>query len=89
MPVVRLFSSARAPIKRWLTRRAPQTVAAVDLGSNSFHMIVARVMNGQFHVMDRLQEMARLAAGLCLCQLLPIACVRTWRNGRRRGLKIP
>ncbi len=64
MPVVRLFSSARVPIKWWLTHRTPHTVAAVDLGSNSFHMIVARVMNGQFHVMDRLQEMARLAAGL-------------------------
>ena len=44
--------------------RSPQTVAAVDLGSNSFHMIVARVLNGQLHVLDRLQEMVRLAAGL-------------------------
>jgi exopolyphosphatase/guanosine-5'-triphosphate,3'-diphosphate pyrophosphatase len=43
---------------------APRTVAAVDLGSNSFHMIVARPMNGQLHVLDRLQEMVRLAAGL-------------------------
>lgn len=44
--------------------RSPQTVAAVDLGSNSFHMIVARVLNGQLHVLDRLQQMVRLAAGL-------------------------
>ncbi|HKQ31219.1 MAG TPA: exopolyphosphatase, partial [Burkholderiales bacterium] len=43
---------------------APRVVAAVDLGSNSFHMIVARAMNGQLHVVDRLQEMVRLAAGL-------------------------
>jgi exopolyphosphatase / guanosine-5'-triphosphate,3'-diphosphate pyrophosphatase len=44
--------------------KAPRLVAAVDLGSNSFHMIVARAMNGQLHVVDRLQEMVRLAAGL-------------------------
>lgn len=44
--------------------RAPETVAAIDLGSNSFHMIVARALNGQLHVLDRLQEMVRLAAGL-------------------------
>jgi exopolyphosphatase/guanosine-5'-triphosphate,3'-diphosphate pyrophosphatase len=59
--------SAIRPIARTIRRatlRAPQTVAAVDLGSNSFHMIVARVLNGQLHVVDRLQEMVRLAAGL-------------------------
>jgi exopolyphosphatase/guanosine-5'-triphosphate,3'-diphosphate pyrophosphatase len=42
----------------------PQVLAAVDLGSNSFHMIVARVLDGQLHIVDRLQEMVRLAAGL-------------------------
>ena len=42
-----------------------QTVAAVDLGSNSFHMIVANVdENGHLQVIDRLREMVRLAAGL-------------------------
>ena len=44
--------------------RAPETVAAVDLGSNSFHMIVARVLQGQLHVLDKLQETVRLGAGL-------------------------
>jgi len=39
-------------------------MAAVDLGSNSFHMIVARLHHGQFAVVDRLKEMVRLAAGL-------------------------
>ncbi|MGB1110198.1 MAG: exopolyphosphatase [Gammaproteobacteria bacterium] len=39
-------------------------LAAVDLGSNSFHMIVARYEDGQLHVIDRLREMVRLAAGL-------------------------
>jgi len=44
--------------------RTPHIVAAVDLGSNSFHMKVARVVDGHFHVVDRLKEMVRLAAGL-------------------------
>jgi len=42
----------------------PETVAAVDLGSNSFHMIVARVTDGELQIIDRLREMVRLAAGL-------------------------
>jgi len=39
-------------------------MAAVDLGSNSFHMVVARLHHGQFAIVDRLKEMVRLAAGL-------------------------
>ena len=42
----------------------PQVVAAVDLGSNSFHMTVARAIDGHLHVVDRLKEMVRIAAGL-------------------------
>ncbi len=42
----------------------PDTIAAVDLGSNSFHMIVAKVVDGNFQVVDRLREMVRLGAGL-------------------------
>ncbi len=41
-----------------------QVLAAVDLGSNSFHMVVARFSHGQLTVIDRLREMVRLAAGL-------------------------
>lgn len=44
---------------------APRTVAAVDLGSNSFHMIVVRIEAGQQRVIDRLKEPVRLAGGLC------------------------
>jgi exopolyphosphatase/guanosine-5'-triphosphate,3'-diphosphate pyrophosphatase len=40
------------------------TVAGVDLGSNSFHMIVARVDEGQLHIVDRMRERVRLASGL-------------------------
>jgi len=45
-------------------RRTPDVVAAVDLGSNSFHMLVARRQDGTLHILDRLQEMVRLAGGL-------------------------
>lgn len=39
-------------------------MAAVDLGSNSFHMVVARMQHGQLTIVDRLREMVRLASGL-------------------------
>ncbi|HSM11162.1 MAG TPA: exopolyphosphatase, partial [Lysobacter sp.] len=39
-------------------------LAAVDLGSNSFHMVVARYLLGQLRVIDRLRETVRLAEGL-------------------------
>jgi exopolyphosphatase/guanosine-5'-triphosphate,3'-diphosphate pyrophosphatase len=42
----------------------PEVLAAVDLGSNSFHMVVARLSHGQLTVIDRLREMVQLASGL-------------------------
>lgn len=39
-------------------------LAAVDLGSNSFHLVVARYTLGQLRVVDRIKEMVRLAEGL-------------------------
>jgi exopolyphosphatase/guanosine-5'-triphosphate,3'-diphosphate pyrophosphatase len=39
-------------------------IAAVDLGSNSFHMLVARANGNELQVIDRLREPVRLAAGL-------------------------
>jgi exopolyphosphatase/guanosine-5'-triphosphate,3'-diphosphate pyrophosphatase len=44
--------------------KVPDVIAAVDLGSNSFHMVVARHSHGQIIILDRLREMVRLAAGL-------------------------
>lgn len=43
---------------------APELVAAVDLGSNSFHMLVAGLRSGNLVIVDRLREMVRLGAGL-------------------------
>jgi exopolyphosphatase / guanosine-5'-triphosphate,3'-diphosphate pyrophosphatase len=42
----------------------PDVIAAVDLGSNSFHMVVARRSNGEITIIDRIREMVRLGAGL-------------------------
>ena len=38
--------------------------AAIDLGSNSFHMIIAKSQQGQLLMVDRMRESVRLAAGL-------------------------
>lgn len=38
--------------------------AAVDLGSNSFHMIIARIHEGQVEIVDREKEMVQLARGI-------------------------
>ena len=69
---------------------AVDALAAIDLGSNSFHMIVASVVDGQLRVLDRLREMVRLAAGLdadnCLsaeAQARGLACLA--RFGQRLG----
>ena len=40
------------------------TYAAVDLGSNSFHLLVARREHGELRVIDRIKEMVRLGGGL-------------------------
>ena len=40
------------------------TFAALDLGSNSFHLVVAHYEHGELTIIDRLREMVRLGAGL-------------------------
>ncbi len=47
-----------------MTPRGITKVAAVDLGSNSFHLFVARVIDGRLHIVDRLKQRVLLAAGL-------------------------
>ncbi len=41
-----------------------EVIAAVDLGSNSFHMIVGELRHGQLAILDRIRETVRLAEGL-------------------------
>lgn len=42
----------------------PQEFAAIDLGSNSFHMVIARVVDGAMQVLGRLKQRVQLADGL-------------------------
>ena len=40
-------------------------LAAIDIGTNSIHMIVVKVINQRnFEVIDRVKEMAKLGAGV-------------------------
>ncbi|MES9993586.1 MAG: exopolyphosphatase [Candidatus Thiodiazotropha sp.] len=41
-----------------------EAIAAIDLGSNSFHLIVARVIEGHLQIIDRIKETVRLGEGL-------------------------
>ena len=47
-----------------MTQHSDDILAAIDLGSNSFHMIIARLRDGHFQVVDKLREMVQLRAGL-------------------------
>jgi exopolyphosphatase/guanosine-5'-triphosphate,3'-diphosphate pyrophosphatase len=40
------------------------TLAAVDLGSNSFHLEIGRVVDGQIYPLDAVREVVRLGGGL-------------------------
>jgi exopolyphosphatase/guanosine-5'-triphosphate,3'-diphosphate pyrophosphatase len=40
------------------------TLAAVDLGSNSFHLQIGRVVEGQIYPLDAVREVVRLGGGL-------------------------
>lgn len=45
-------------------------LAAIDLGSNSFHMILGRVVDGHPVIVDRMKEAVQLGAGLDAGRLL-------------------
>ncbi len=47
-----------------ITDHPSSHIAAVDLGSNSFHMIVAQPLGADVRILDRIREPIRLAAGL-------------------------
>lgn len=68
------------------------TIAAVDLGSNSFRLQVARVEDYQIYPLDSLKETVRLGAGLTAnkylddeSQVRALACLRRFGE-RLRGL---
>ena len=41
-----------------------ESYAAIDLGSNSFHMVVANSIEDRIQIVDKLKDMVRLAGGL-------------------------
>lgn len=45
-------------------RHRDEEMAAIDLGSNSFHMVVARLEKGELKILDRIKEPVRLGFGL-------------------------
>ena len=69
-----------------------ETLAAIDLGSNSFHCQVARVVGEQVYPLDNLREPVRLGAGLRADKTLDeaaqeraLACLQRFGE-RLRGL---
>lgn len=44
--------------------KAPREIAAIDLGSNSFHMVVARIIGNSLQIISRHKQRVRLASGL-------------------------
>lgn len=45
------------------TERSFHQIAAIDLGSNSFHLVVARLDRGEIRILDRRSEKIQLGAG--------------------------
>ena len=44
--------------------RETNKVAALDIGSNSFHLVVARIVAGSVQILHRVKQKVRLAEGL-------------------------
>ncbi|MGC6415771.1 MAG: exopolyphosphatase [Bradymonadia bacterium] len=67
--------------------------AAIDLGSNSFHMLVVRVVDDEIHVVDKIRKRVRLAAGLTAARMLEPhvrqRALKCLRNFGQRLVDIP
>jgi exopolyphosphatase/guanosine-5'-triphosphate,3'-diphosphate pyrophosphatase len=59
-----LIRAAPAAVDGAEAAQHSETLAAVDLGSNSFHLLVVRMDGGTLQIMDRHKEMVRLGEGL-------------------------
>ena len=57
-------SSARPSAPPGVNDEEEGVYAAVDLGSNSFHLMVARYAGGRIHLIDKVKERVALAEGL-------------------------
>ena len=68
---------------------ADQPYAALDLGSNSFHLIVAHDHAGRLQVVDRMKEMVRISEGLAdRKELSPTVAARALACLKRFGQRI-
>lgn len=86
-----------APVKKIVKRIArnkASVIAAIDLGSNSFHLVVAKIEDGKPVVVDKLREMLRFGSGLDhrghikpVAAKAALACLR--RFGQRLALWQP
>ncbi|GAC16178.1 Ppx/GppA phosphatase family protein [Aliiglaciecola lipolytica] len=57
-----------------------QLYAAVDLGSNSFHLVIVRVVSGSVQIIGKVKQKVRLAAGLNDNMMLDeVSMERGWR----------
>ena len=61
-----------------------ETIAAVDLGSNSFRLQVGRVVDDQIYPLDSLKETVRLASGLTPEKMLDEAALKRGREALGR-----
>jgi exopolyphosphatase/guanosine-5'-triphosphate,3'-diphosphate pyrophosphatase len=68
-------------------RLDPLALAAVDLGSNSFHMVVARELAGQPEIIDKVRDRVAIAEGLspggrldAVAQARALACLERFRE---------
>ena len=70
-------------VKRAARNRGP-VIAAVDLGSNRFHLVIATVEDGEPVVVDKLREMLRFGSGLDRKQHIRPAAAKAALNCLRR-----
>ncbi|MES2603475.1 MAG: Ppx/GppA phosphatase family protein [Pseudomonadota bacterium] len=82
------YDAGKNRLAVFLMKSASPYFAAVDLGSNSFHMIIARVVRKRVEIIDREKEMIQLAKGINAdghlsmdAQKRAVACLR--RFGER------
>lgn len=66
-------------------RQTGELYAAIDMGSNSFHMLVVRLKNGHVQILNKIKQKVRLASGLDDNNTLSqqsidrgLACLRTF-----------
>jgi exopolyphosphatase/guanosine-5'-triphosphate,3'-diphosphate pyrophosphatase len=68
---------------------SPRQLAAVDLGSNSFHHAIARSRGSEVRLIDRVREPVRLASGLGKRgSLKKTACTRALKALERLGQRV-